>query len=236
MCDKQVGGKPLRANTVPVLEAAYGESIRAFSSGRYMTLGRLHEAALAGDVSIAFNAIGENRAPFKDKSMEEILDEQPGWRPIAEFCVQAINQDSLKKKTTTQLVLQAVWRDTEGSRLNMSQLYSVKGMFFNGAVTMEKLRKYATSECSLGDESVEKGAEPAGQPAHGGGGGNSLVNDTLSRPLAAGAAAAVAAGPPDSADEAVAEGAGQPVHGRHWRTSDDHRQTAECYCSMRIFA
>jgi serine/threonine protein kinase len=214
MRDKQAEGKPVAANTVPVLEAAYGKSIRAFFSGRYMTLGRLHEAALAGDASIALNAIGEKRAPFKDKSMEEILDEQPGWRPIAEFCVQAINQDRLKKKKTTQLALQAAWRDTEG-------LYSVKSMFCNGAVTMEKLRKYATSKCSLGDESVEKGAEPAGQPAHGGGGGNSR---TLLRPPAAGAAASVAAGA-DSAEEAVAEGAEQPDHGGasqdglHWRTS-----------------
>jgi hypothetical protein len=46
ICDRNATeGKAVRTNTVAALEAAHCKNVCPFFSGRYMTLGRLHEAA-----------------------------------------------------------------------------------------------------------------------------------------------------------------------------------------------
>jgi hypothetical protein len=62
MCDRHATeGKAVLTNSVPALEAACGKNVCPFLTGRYM-LGRLHEAAEAGDASIALNALDSSMA------------------------------------------------------------------------------------------------------------------------------------------------------------------------------
>ncbi len=84
---------PVTKNTIKELQTAYGLRIQNLFYGCYIKTEHLYEAAMAGDVQVVLNTLGERRKPLKRKSVEQILAERPEWRPLVGFCIQLLKEN-----------------------------------------------------------------------------------------------------------------------------------------------